>query len=103
MLLASPAGWAALVLPALDLARVALLRARAGEPPWRGDRRHLAHRAQRAGWGRTRVALALALVAAPAALGAALDRGGPGPAALGGSLATAALFALAVRATKRGA
>lgn len=55
VLLATPVAWAALVLPALDLARVALERVRAGRPAWSGDRRHLAHRLESAGRGRLAV------------------------------------------------
>ncbi len=49
LLLTSTWGWSALTLPALDLARVVVERARADQPVWRGDRRHLAHRLQAAG------------------------------------------------------
>lgn len=62
LLVAHPAAWTLLCLPACDLLLVALERLRAGQAPWRGDRRHLAHRLQRAGW--TRVAVAGALCAA---------------------------------------
>lgn len=65
VLFATPIAWAALVLPALDLARVALERVRAGAPAWSGDRRHLAHRLQRAGLGRLAVVAWLAVCAAP--------------------------------------
>lgn len=50
-LLVVPGAWPALGLPLLDLARVALERLRAGIAPWRGDRRHLAHRLARLGLG----------------------------------------------------
>ena len=63
-LLVVPGAWPALGLPLLDLARVALERVRAGTPPWRGDRRHLAHRLQRCGLGPRTVALLLWIVAA---------------------------------------
>lgn len=78
-----------LVLPALDLARLAWVRWRAGSRPWIGDRRHLAHRLQARGLGPTAVALALAAIAAPALFLA--------PAWAAG--ATALLFALALAVT----
>ncbi|MCA8979929.1 MAG: hypothetical protein H6831_13130 [Planctomycetes bacterium] len=49
--LVEPAAWPLAVLPALDLARVSILRFAAGQPPWVGDRRHLAHALQRRGLG----------------------------------------------------
>jgi UDP-GlcNAc:undecaprenyl-phosphate/decaprenyl-phosphate GlcNAc-1-phosphate transferase len=67
-ILVVPAAWPALLLPLLDLARVALSRLRAGLPPWRGDRRHLAHRLQRRGLGPVPVTLVLLLIASPAVL-----------------------------------
>jgi UDP-N-acetylmuramyl pentapeptide phosphotransferase/UDP-N-acetylglucosamine-1-phosphate transferase len=66
LLLTTPVAWAALVLPALDLARVACLRARDGQPIWRGDRRHLAHALEARGLGPAAVDLVLVLLAAPA-------------------------------------
>ncbi len=63
-LLIVPGAWPALGLAFLDLARVALERLRAGQPPWRGDRRHLAHRLQRRGLGPLAVAATLWSVAA---------------------------------------
>jgi UDP-GlcNAc:undecaprenyl-phosphate GlcNAc-1-phosphate transferase len=90
-LLVTPGAAWALVLPGLDLARVALRRLRRGLPPWRGDRRHLAHRLERAGLGPVAVALVLLSLSAPACLGRT-------PAAAGG---TALLFAIACLATRR--
>lgn len=49
--LVEPAAWPLAVLPALDLARVSVLRLAAGQRPWVGDRRHLAHDLQRRGLG----------------------------------------------------
>ena len=63
VLLLDPAGWAALWIPALDLARVSVERVRSGGRPWVGDRRHVAHRLQRRGvptWGIVLVVLGLA-------------------------------------------
>lgn len=59
--LVEPAAWPLALLPALDLARVAALRIAAGERPWVGDRRHLAHDLQRRGL--RRVAVCVLLVA----------------------------------------
>lgn len=92
--LLTPPAWPALTLPLADLARVALLRLAAGEPPWRGDRRHLAHRLAECRFGGRRlsphaVCAALAAIAAPAAL--------LRPPL--GVLATTGLFAAAVAAT----
>ena len=55
-----------LVLPLLDLARLAWVRWRAGSRPWIGDRRHLAHRLQARGLGPSAVALVLLGIASPA-------------------------------------
>jgi UDP-N-acetylmuramyl pentapeptide phosphotransferase/UDP-N-acetylglucosamine-1-phosphate transferase len=63
-----PSAWPALALPLIDAARVAIVRARLGEPPWRGDRRHLAHRLAANGLAPRQVALLLAAIAAPSAL-----------------------------------
>ncbi len=52
-----------LLLPLLDLLRLSILRFLAGDPPWRGDRRHLAHRLQAAGMPPWALALLLALLA----------------------------------------
>lgn len=74
VLFATPVAWAALVLPSLDLARVALERVRAGRPAWSGDRRHLAHRLERAGRGRLAVVVWLAVCAAPPIVAASCVR-----------------------------
>mgnify|MGYP001180488639 CR=1 FL=1 len=95
LILVTPAAWPALVLPALDLARVCLGRARAGWPLWRGDRSHLAHRLARSGRSSRWIAAALALLAAPAAL---LPLAHPLWGALAGAVLTAAGMALALRA-----
>jgi len=55
----------ALVLPLADLARLAVVRWRAGSRPWIGDRRHLAHRLQRAGFGPRGVVAWLVVIALP--------------------------------------
>ena len=66
MIVAHPAAWPALVLPLVDLARLSVVRLRAGSRPWIGDRRHLAHRLQRTGMGSLSVAVVLVLIALPA-------------------------------------
>lgn len=65
-----PAARWMLVLPLLDLARLAVLRRREGRAPWTGDRRHLAHRLAARGLGEPAVVLVLLLVAAPTLLAA---------------------------------
>ncbi len=89
-----PHGMAALYLPALDLARVSVVRIARGIPPWVGDRRHLAHRLQVAGLGRTAVALTLAGIAAPAIVGSAL--GGEAFLVVGVAVTTVAFIAAVV-------
>jgi UDP-N-acetylmuramyl pentapeptide phosphotransferase/UDP-N-acetylglucosamine-1-phosphate transferase len=66
LLLTTPVAWAALALPLLDLLRVAWVRAKHGEPVWRGDRRHLAHLLEARGWTPVKVALALVGLSIPA-------------------------------------
>jgi UDP-GlcNAc:undecaprenyl-phosphate GlcNAc-1-phosphate transferase len=102
LVLVTPAAWPVLALPLLDLARVSVERLRAGSRPWRGDRRHLAHRLERRGLPPARVALLLAVVALPSA-GLPHAALAPLPAApwLLGVGATAALFVLAVALTRR--
>ena len=87
---AYPASWPVLALPLFDLARLSVVRLRAGTRPWIGDRRHLAHRFERAGFGQALVLTALLSIAAPAILGARL--GYP----LGGLAITALLFTVAL-------
>ena len=92
LLLVHPGAWPFLVLPALDLARVAWLRLREGRPAWQGDRRHLAHRFEALGWPSPWSALGALAPVLPALT---LVRS-PGPAAA----VTAALWALAVLGTR---
>ena len=68
LVLMTPAAWPVLVLPLFDLARLCVVRTRAGSAPWVGDRRHLAHRLARSGLPRLAVPVALVLLALPAAL-----------------------------------
>lgn len=97
----SPAAWGALVLPVLDLARVCAQRIAAGDKPWIGDRRHLAHRLQARGLGTLSVGLVLAAIALPAIAGTVAQARFELPwAAAAGAGATLALFALAVLATR---
>ena len=100
VLLLHPLAWPALTLPALDLARLCWVRWRLGEPVWRGDRRHLAHRFAQGGTAPWRVALQLAAIAAPAALAPA------GWGIVAGVFVSAALFVWALalsRAPQRSA
>ncbi len=95
MILITPAAWPALLLPTFDLARVCIVRLRAGWPLWRGDRRHLAHRLAAAGRSSGSVAAVLVVLAAPAAL---LPLAHPGWGTLAGGALTALAFGLALRA-----
>ena len=72
LIASTPGALWVLLLPLLDLARLAPLRLRAGSKPWVGDRRHLAHRLEAAGWGPIPIAIGLALLAAPPVWGLAL-------------------------------
>lgn len=98
LVLVAPRSAGVLVLPTLDLLRLAVLRWRAGSRPWIGDRRHLAHRLEGRGLARPVIAGLLWGIAAPASLlvGRAAGSGEPLP-ALVGLLATTGLFALALR------
>lgn len=73
LLLVTPVAWVALLVPVFDLARVAILRARARVPIWRGDRRHLAHGLQDRGFGPWRIVLVFVLAALPALVWAAIQ------------------------------
>ena len=108
-----PATWPALALPALDLARLSIVRLRVGSLPWHGDRRHLAHRLQARGLAPAQVALVLLAISAPAVLlgwlgiplvaaGFALAlRFAPAPAESGAAVATGTLEPLSA-ADERG-
>jgi UDP-GlcNAc:undecaprenyl-phosphate GlcNAc-1-phosphate transferase len=99
LLVLDPVGRAALLLPALDLLRLAFVRLAAGSRPWIGDRRHLAHRLHRAGVSAPLAAVILAAIAAPAVLGASAAQRA-NPALLGAGIAATVLcFAAAVRFT----
>jgi len=95
LLVLDPVARLALCLPLLDLLRLVILRAAAGGRPWLGDRRHLAHRLQKAGLGSFLVAAILALVGAPVVV---LGTDGRQDLLLGFVL-TCALFVAAVRFT----
>lgn len=64
-----PAAWPALALPLADLARVSVLRMRAGRAPWTGDRWHLAHDLERAGWSTAARVATFAALSLPGMLG----------------------------------
>lgn len=66
LLLTTPIAWAALALPLVDLLRVIVVRKRAGDPIWVGDRRHFAHVLQARGLSPVRVVLVLVALALPA-------------------------------------
>ena len=65
LILIHPLAWPVLLLPALDLARVAWVRWRLGFSPFAGDRRHLAHRLAAAGLSSFAVVSVLLMIAAP--------------------------------------
>jgi UDP-GlcNAc:undecaprenyl-phosphate GlcNAc-1-phosphate transferase len=95
------ATWPALLLPLADLLRVCVERLRAGQAPWLGDRRHLAHRLERAGLAPPAVAAVLALAVAPSAWGAAAAlRAGSPSTALACCAGSLALWALALGLTR---
>lgn len=96
-----PSAWPALALPLADLARVALERVRAGQRPWVGDRRHLAHRLERSGASPLVGAGLLALAVWPAAVPAAraVSEGSPARALLW-TLASLGMGAILCRATR---
>jgi UDP-N-acetylmuramyl pentapeptide phosphotransferase/UDP-N-acetylglucosamine-1-phosphate transferase len=90
-LVITPTAWPALLLPALDMTRVALLRMSLRRRPWVGDRRHLAHRLERLGLGPFAVVLVLLGISGPVLLCEPVW----------GALGTTALFVLACLATHR--
>jgi UDP-N-acetylmuramyl pentapeptide phosphotransferase/UDP-N-acetylglucosamine-1-phosphate transferase len=97
LILLTPLAWPALVLPLLDLLRVAFERARVGARPWQGDRRHLAHMALRRGLGRGATLALLVAIAAPAlVLGAVGLASGRGLLAVVGAALTLGLYSLAL-------
>lgn len=58
-----------LLIPLLDLLRVAVGRTRRGQPFWHGDRTHLGHRLAALGFSPTKAALFSALAVAPPLIG----------------------------------
>ena len=103
LVLLTPLAWPLLWLPLLDLARLSVVRWRAGSRPWIGDRRHLAHRLAARGLSRVEVVVVLGAIAAPGC-GAAAWAAGPGvplaPWLGAGAAGTLLLFLLACRATR---
>lgn len=87
-----------LVVPAIDLIRVVLRRREEGRPAWVGDRTHLAHRLQVVGLGPVAVAGVVAVILAPAAVGAGLFDSVE--ASLGGAVVSAGLLLGALAATE---
>ncbi|MEM9382623.1 MAG: hypothetical protein AAGB93_21905 [Planctomycetota bacterium] len=89
-----------LVVPLLDLARVAAGRIERGRPFWLGDRTHLGHRLGRLGFGPVPVALLLGTILAPPVVARILV---DGRLALGAGLALSGiLFCLAIAVTESG-
>jgi hypothetical protein len=92
-----PPVWGFFLLPALDLARVSILRVRAGRRIWSGDRWHLAHRFEERGLSAAVVLAVLLAIAMPVVVGPLLvpELGLPV-----GALCTTLLFLLAVRGSR---
>jgi UDP-GlcNAc:undecaprenyl-phosphate GlcNAc-1-phosphate transferase len=68
-LLFHPLAAPALLVPTLDLVRVAIVRIREGRKPWEGDLRHLAHRLRARGLDAPATAALLSAIALPALVG----------------------------------
>jgi len=102
LVLAYPPAWAFFLLPALDLARVSLLRIQAGRHIWSGDRWHLAHRFEDLGFGTGAILLVLASIALPS-VGAPwlLQLANRSADPLFGALLTAATFFVAIRLSRK--
>jgi UDP-N-acetylmuramyl pentapeptide phosphotransferase/UDP-N-acetylglucosamine-1-phosphate transferase len=98
LLFARPETWPVLWIPALDIVRLAVVRWRAGSRPWIGDRRHVAHRLLATGWSAPGVALVLAALTLPGALGQALSARWPGARLLGLALGALGFLVVLLRA-----
>ena len=102
LLLLHPPAWPVFLLPALDLARLAVVRNHAGSKPWVGDRRHVSHLLAASGLSPRRVVLRLLGASAPACAGALLARGLSSPWFVApGLFASALAYARMVRAGGR--
>jgi UDP-N-acetylmuramyl pentapeptide phosphotransferase/UDP-N-acetylglucosamine-1-phosphate transferase len=75
LIAATPGAEPLLLVPLLDLARLAFVRRAHGREPWQGDRRHLAHRLELMGLGPLAVAGCLAGLLLPTWLGARIGAG----------------------------
>jgi len=101
-LLFNPLAAPALLVPSLDLVRVAIVRMREGQRPWVGDLRHLAHLLRARGLPVAPTAALLAVIALPALAGAHQSRLHHDPQwLLAGAVATAFLFLLATGSVRR--
>jgi len=80
------------LLPALDLARVSLLRIQAGRHIWSGDRLHLAHRLEDRGFSTGQILIVLLSIALPAIGGPWLEHFCPLQAGLWVGVACATLI-----------
>jgi UDP-N-acetylmuramyl pentapeptide phosphotransferase/UDP-N-acetylglucosamine-1-phosphate transferase len=102
LVLAYPPAWAFFLLPALDLARVSLLRIQAGRHIWSGDRWHLAHRFEDRGFSTGIVLLALGSIALPAVGAPWLEHfAGRSPDPFLGALLTTLIFFVAVGLSRK--
>lgn len=75
LLAATPGAEPFLLVPLLDLGRLAFVRERLGRRPWQGDRRHLAHRLEALGLGPVTVAGCIAGILLPTWLAARIGAG----------------------------
>lgn len=75
LIAATPGAEPFLLLPLLDLGRLAIVRERHGRRPWEGDRRHLAHRLEALGLGPLLVVACLAGILLPTWLAALIGAG----------------------------
>jgi len=106
LVLVSPFAWPVLLVPLLDIARLSVVRVRAGSRPWIGDRRHLAHRLAAVGLSRVAAAAVLGGIALPACLAVGVARladASLAVPALLGATGTILLFLVALAATRRAA
>jgi len=97
MVAATPGAEPLLLVPLLDLGRLALVRERLGRRPWEGDRRHLAHRFEALGLGPVAVAGCLLGLLLPTWLAARIGAGSFMVPL--GALVTLALFLVALQVT----
>ncbi|MEZ6016646.1 MAG: hypothetical protein R3F49_16125 [Planctomycetota bacterium] len=97
LLAATPGAEPFLLVPLLDLGRLALVRERLGRRPWEGDRRHLSHRLEALGFPPIAVAGCIAAILLPTWLAVLI--GADAELVPLGLMGTAALYFLALYLT----